>query len=459
MRHQFVHNKLFDFPRHKLILGISIALLTSFGWYAFFCVMREAMRIVFYWKTYHPTYYELLMLTDKEVLFYNFIFALIASLFGLSACFVFWFHRARRYNEDSIRYVRKSSIFTDITGLNAIFLHWFARIAIVFAMCGGILQAWCYFQLYPRWNFFWALLIVVLFLEMWKTIRKVAFRESRRWMLFSAVGIIVWSFILSRVQFVDYKGINNAYINSSITLKYQMEYPKSDYRRMLENRYLMMDVHLCFPHGVTMDSLPKVFLNQKECGFNQLQERIEEAFQPFSEDDFRKVTAVLHCDRKMPVKYVKMLKEHLACNGLRRIGYRIFPADMDNCCKSFPYVILLSLPPCPQPPVLDDCYSLLSVKLTSTGIYINEQLQDRHNMELYLREFMMNHPNYLISLDVDENCLYDDYIKIYSTFFMVVFNLRDEMSLEKYAIRYDDLMDEAQDEVVERYKLAIYEPK
>ena len=56
MRQRLIHSKLFDFPRWKLIAGIAIALLTSFCWYAFFYVMREAMRVVFYWKTYHATY-------------------------------------------------------------------------------------------------------------------------------------------------------------------------------------------------------------------------------------------------------------------------------------------------------------------------------------------------------------------------------------------------------------------
>ncbi len=180
MRQMFVHNDLFKFPKWKFALGISVALVTSFCWYAFFYVMREAIRTICYWPTFHPSHYELLILTDKEVLFYNFIFALIASIFGLSACFQFWFHRAKKYNESNISYLRQSSIFTDVTGLNAIFLHWFARAASIFAILGGMELTWCYFQLYPTFNFFWVLLILVLFLEMWKTIRKVAFRESRK---------------------------------------------------------------------------------------------------------------------------------------------------------------------------------------------------------------------------------------------------------------------------------------
>ena len=422
--------------------------------------MREAMRIFFYWKTYHPTYFEFLILTDEEVLFYNFIFALIASIFGLSACFRFWFHRAKRYNENSIRYFRQSSIFTDVTGLNAIFLHWFARVAFVFAIFGGMYQTWCYFQLYPAWNFFWVLLIVVLFMEMWKTIRKVAFRESRRWILLSVSGIVVWSLILSKIQLVDYKGINDAYFNSSITLKYHIEYPKSDYYRKIEHRNLTTGIHLCFPFGVAMDSLPKVFVNQKESGFEYFHEKIEEALQNYSEVDKRLANAVLHIDRQMPMKHVKMLKKQLSCAKLLRIGYRIFPSNMDNCSNSIPYAISVSIAPCnasiPNQEELND-FSQFTIKLKSTGIYIEEQLQEWRDMEDYLYGFMVHHANYLIVLDIDDDCIYDEYIKVYSTVFKVVSNLRDEKSLEKYEKQFDDLTSDQQDEIRERYGLRIYD--
>ena len=118
--------------RWRLILGICIAILTSFCWYSFSYVMSEAIRFSFYVPFSISRINYVLLLTDEEVLFYNFIFALIASIFGLSACFQILFHRARQYKEKSIEYIRRSSIFTDVTGLNSIFLFWFTNITLVF---------------------------------------------------------------------------------------------------------------------------------------------------------------------------------------------------------------------------------------------------------------------------------------------------------------------------------------
>ena len=463
IRQRFIHSKLFDFPRWKLIGGIVIALLTSFCWYAFFYVMREAMRVVFYWRTYHATYYELLILTDEEVHFYNFIFALIASLFGLCACFQFWFQRAKRYNESSIRYIRRNSILTDVAGVNAIFLHWFARLAFVFAGLGGLLLAWCHFQLYPAWNFFWAVLIPVLFLEMWKTIRKVAFRESRRWMLFSAVGIMVWSLIISRIQIIDYNEINNAYINSSVTRKYQIEYPESEYYRMIENRSLMMDIHLCFPSGTTMDSLPKVFVNQKESGFVHLHEKIEDRLAMNTEIDQRLVTAVLHIDRQMPVKYVKLLQEYLSCYRLRKIGYRIFPTEQGTCGWVTHYAIIRMLPPCSNPDTTPEFlntegHGQLPAQLTPTELHINGKPHDWQDMDRIVRDFVGKHPNYLIALNVDDDCVYEDYVRIYSALFKTFSGIRNDLSILKYKKVFDDLLSDQQDEIRTVFPFAIYEP-
>jgi len=449
------------------MLGIFIALLTSFFWYAFFYVMRELMRIYFYLTIYyyHSTYYELLILTDEEVFFYNFVFALIASIFGLSASFQFWFHRAKRFNENSMEYFRKSSIYTDATGLNAIFLHWFARAAFFFAVYAGIEHTWCYFQLYPGWIFFWVLLIVVLFMEMWKTIRKVAFRESRRWILFSAVGIIVWSFLLSNIQIVDYHGVNNVYLNSSVTRKYQMQYPKSDYYRVIENRSLIVDIHLCFPSGVTMDSLPKVFVNQKESGFEFFHDKIEEALQNYYEMDKRLVTAVLHIDRQMPMKYVKMLQKYLSCNDLRRIGYRIFPDDQRECAVTH-FAILRQLPPCPDSYIAKknpqwfniDGYEKIFIKLTPAGLYVDKESKNWSDINDAVRKFVSQHSNYLVVLDIDEHCVYDDYAKMWGTLFKIFSELRNEESILLYNKQIDELSGEQQDEIInQRLPSRIYE--
>ena len=470
IRQKLIQRKLFDFTRRKFIGGIILALLTSFCWYSFFYIARETMRIGIYWRTHHATYYEFLILTDEEVFFYNFIFALISSLFGLCTCFQFLFQRAKQYKEKTINYINRTAILTDISGVNSIFLHWFSRLIVIFAIISGMNQAWCYFQLYPAWNIFWALLIIVLFLEMFKTIRKVAFRESRQWLLFSAASIIVWSFLLSQIQLIDYKTLNNIFFNSSITRKYCIEYPESGYYRKIENISLTMDIHMCFPLGVISDSLPKIFVNQKESGFDNFYKIIKEKLEEYNEFDRRLITAVLHIDRQMPVKYVKLLQEHLSCSGLSRIGNKVFPADQGKCAWVYHCALIRMLPLCsnpelyppdfpPLPPLqnMEGEYEQLPVQLTSDGLYINGKSQDMQDLDRSVRDFVDKHSNYLIVLNIDDNCDYESYVRIYSILFQTFYGLRDDLSITKYKQKFDDLSYEQQDTFKLVFPVAIYE--
>jgi hypothetical protein len=181
-----------------------------------------------------------------------------------------------------------------------------------------------------------------------------------------------------------------------------------------------------------------------------------DVLQNYSEMDHRLVTAVLHIDRQMPVKQIKMLKKQLSCNNLLKIGYRVLPSNLDNCSKSIPYAILVMLPPCSFSAPIQNEQSL-PIKLTSKGIYIDKQSQEWHDLEFYLHKFIVHHPDYLIFLETDDDCIYDDYIRFYSTVFTVVSNLRDDKSVEEYKILFDELTFEQQDEIRKRYGVRIYE--
>ncbi len=458
-------NDLFELPRRKLILGIFVAVLTSFCWYAFFFVMRETMRIAFYWRDYS----ELLILTDKEVSFYNFVFAAVASIFGLCECFRFWFWRAKKFGENGIDHFRKSSILTDITASNAVFLSWFFRAATFFTMMGAINLTWCYFPLYPSWNFLWILVILFLFSDMWKTIRKVAFRKSRRWILISLTAIMIWSFFLSRIQIIDYRAVNQAYIDNNISLKYNIQYPKSDYYRMMVNRSLIVNIYMCYPGDSTSIDTPKVFVENEECGVDQLKEKLRESFENYYDEDKKLAFVVLRIDKNIRVKHVRQLQDHLRRIGLLRMAYKILPSDKDDCSRTVPYVLIRALPQHsdsdsdPIIPVSPYNYDIsnydapIHVTLTPTGLFINDQPIDLQDMESTIRKFVLEHPDYLVVLDIDDQCTYNDYIRIFGELFKVFFNLRNEKSLEAYQIPFDDLSYEPRDEMLKRYGSKVYE--
>ena len=123
--------KIFKIPRIKLITGILIGLFYSFAFYSFLYLIREVFRILSVTEDY-----DLWILTDKEVDFYNLFFAFISVIISQSVCFAFWFDRPRGFFEK--RHYRTTTIVNDQRVLNWYFLSWFSKLAIVFGIMFGL---------------------------------------------------------------------------------------------------------------------------------------------------------------------------------------------------------------------------------------------------------------------------------------------------------------------------------
>ncbi len=122
--------KTLEISNSRLITGIVIGLLFSFVFYSFLYIIREMFRIM------SEPFYELWVLTDREVSFYNLFFAFISVIFGQSICFNYWLNRPKRLFK-SERF-RKISIINDQRFLLWYFLSWFSKIGLVFGIMFGI---------------------------------------------------------------------------------------------------------------------------------------------------------------------------------------------------------------------------------------------------------------------------------------------------------------------------------
>ena len=181
-RISFVEPIALHLPKSKLIIGLLMVLGLSFSLYSFAYIVREAFRYVSL-----SCDYDLWLLSDEEVKFYNLVTAFIAVIISQSFCFAFWFNRPRRFRER--RHFYFVSIVNDQMALNSCFLSWFSKLALVYAITLGVAPMFYVFSLYPDYKFVFVLLIVVLFLQSWTTIRRVFKRESLKWMLVSALLI------------------------------------------------------------------------------------------------------------------------------------------------------------------------------------------------------------------------------------------------------------------------------
>ena len=164
--------------RFRLIVGVFLGLLYSFSFYSFLYILRETFRILSVTEKY-----DLWVLTDKEVNFYNLVFAFLSIIIEQSVCFVFWFDKPKKIF--GIRNHRKIAIVNDQRFLNWYFLSWFSKLAIVFGLLFGFTFSGGFyvFSLYPAYNYLFILIIIVLNLQTWNTISLIFKRKGQKWML------------------------------------------------------------------------------------------------------------------------------------------------------------------------------------------------------------------------------------------------------------------------------------
>jgi hypothetical protein len=209
-----VEEKFPTIKREYIILSIVVGLFYSFVFYSFLYLLREIIRLYSI-----SDEYGILILSDKEVNFYNLFFAFLSLILAQSICLLLWFDKTRKVFEK--RNIYKSAIINDQIFLNSCFLSWFSRVATLYALFIVCLPIGGFhvFSLYPRYNYLFILFLIVLFLQSWVTIRRAYKRKALKWMLFSATIISVLAFGLSRINLVNYQKINQIYLEKNIAHK------------------------------------------------------------------------------------------------------------------------------------------------------------------------------------------------------------------------------------------------
>ena len=143
-------------------------------------------------------------LVSGELYFYNLFFSFIAVIFGQSICLNFWINRPKTFLT-KLNY-RKTSILNDQGILNNSFINWFAKFATLFLLFFSVMTKGYYvFSFYPDYNYFFILIIIVLYLQSWNTTRLTFKNRSIKWFLISALILSGLAFLISQINIIDYK--------------------------------------------------------------------------------------------------------------------------------------------------------------------------------------------------------------------------------------------------------------
>ena len=413
-RISFVEPIALHLPKSKLIIGLLMVLGLSFSPYSFAYIVREAFRYVS--LSYD---YDLWLLSDEEAKFYNLVTAFIAVIISQSFCFAFWFNRPRRFRER--RHFYFVSIVNDQMALNSCFLSWFSKLALVYAITLGVAPMFYVFSLYPDYKFVFVLLIVVLFLQSWTTIRRVFKRESLKWMLVSAVAVCVIAFGMSKINLIDYKELNEISLRKNVAHNYKLELPESDVFDAGTRVMLTKNVYLAMPKDQE-GTEPYLIVDGVEVEMSALPALLEDWQSGFYDLDKQLLACRVCVDKSVKMKYVMRLKQQMAMANVYRIYYAVVPRNPEYDVRYYNWLSFNTrIPSCYKEPELyrefcdrtSEFPNRIELSCKSSEILeINGESYDFKNAKNVLKKLIQNDLDYVIRLNVGYSMRYSDYFNV-----------------------------------------------
>ena len=464
LNRNFLHTEteLFKIPKSRLIMGLFAGLFFAFCFYSFLYLTRESFRLVSLTEDY-----DFWILTDKEVGFYNLIFAFISVIFAQSICFSFWFDKPQKLF--SKRKFERITIRNDQSALNTYFLFWFSELAVVFALCFGLTfkGGFYAFSFYPKYNYIFVLIVFVLFLQTWNSIRKTNKKDSLKWMFISMIIVSTIAFGLSKVNLIDYKSINNIALQKNILFKYTLEVPESNcYESKLENRSLTKDIYVV-RNKQYENSTPKIFIDNQEVTIKGLGLKILEFKNSVNEFDVNLCVYKLYIDKTIKMGFVNDLKNEMAKINALKIAYAIVPTNAQydkRYYKDYTFRVRLPNYNSENNSLLNiykettEFENIIEIENTDSSEYkINGKSYLVENIKQTLKEKIKWNPNYVVRFIINDNIDFSAYFNIISKTKEAVNELRNEYAFTNYSTEFENLEVEQMDRTIEKYEFRFFE--
>lgn len=427
--------------------AILIGIHTALALYGFFYLLREAIRLL----TFHEDHF-IYTFQDQEVWLYNLFFGYIASIFAMAVAFKFRIETTPRQMRQAGYF--RDAILNDLTGLNLFFL--FLATQVSFAL-GIVLasQGYFAFSFYPHYIYILFFIVIVLYLQCWKTIRMVLGRKSLLRMGICFLIVSVMAFLLSFIQVINYKEINRIILSKHAPTKYQMQYPESTFHTLREyfpfrlNIYLALDDNqkevVVVMDGEVVDSLQ---LNAK---INEIKNWYPERFHVL-------LMAHLHIDKRIPVKYVERLKEQLRECNIYRIAYVLlknedFPNNYYETCL-IPSRIPDQKITEENLPGSDNAVYIQF--LPGNKLSINYECFDLIKGKQQLSSFMLQHSKKTVVIECTTEESYDTYLRKFLFAEEIRRNNLKTIAMQEFQETFDDLINDEAEYVLRKGNFSIW---
>ncbi len=406
-------SKKFKFysPRKFLIAGITIAIAYSSLFYLFLLCFREFFRVFAFMMAGQ----ELTILTHRELLFYNFFLAFIASLTGFAVGFEFLV----RFQKIPAHI--KYSLLVNQSGVQWNFNYWFAKLAVLFGLLSISMPLFDHIDFYHEFYFLFPLLVIVLFLNQWTKARLFFKGKVRNFMITVGCCQFTFSLFMSLLPIIDYEGLNVSL--SKLTADYYCDYelPSSNVAYGLQRRSVPFELYM----GFSKEKKDSVILVSywhdgiKPLRVDDISAWISNSRAQLAEIEHQNMIIELLIDKEMPMKEVKKV-----FNALRTADARRLHLSVRGRHIGLPWMLM---PLCAEVNEIDTMLSFQS----SSPISCAELLKRKSRTPIELSSNNMAYNDSVRDISEITNLIKSDIEKIRdSSFFEVLVD--DESSYEAF---------------------------
>lgn len=425
--------------RFRFFAGIAIGTSYAVIFYFLLYCTREILRLFSITE-----YYDLWIFSENEVQFYNLFFAFLSVLLGQAICFSIWLERPKRIYERNYR--RTITILVDHKVLIWFFLAWFSKLAIGYSsmMTASYMAPDFYiFNFYPKYNYLFILIIIVLFLQQWTGFLLKYKRTGYKWMLLSALILSLFSFTISKINILDYKGINQLILSQNTYHKYKLQPPKSKFYKVAKRKDRFEQLYMVNDSN-NENTKPYFIMNKENFSLNALSSKILEQKNKRPQELRDVMTLQLNISLSMKMKYVEILKEELAIADISRLDFAVKPVNHELNEKYYVnYYFSIANHPYYNF-IQRDIENLFKIKieyLEQQHYLVNSKIIEKQDLETHLLKLIEENPEYYMVVSIYPNLNFKNYFFMMKSASEAVLNQRDAYCRQTYGLSYMQLDD------------------
>jgi len=298
----FLRNKYkFEISKKKFWTSIVVGLITSFSIYTFFCLFRFVFRTIDFGSANWA-----LIIDPKDRYWQNFLFALGSLVFGNSIFILSLFKKPIKF---SVRETRRSNIINNQYFLVFNYFYLFIKLVLFVTLLALSFVEFSMF-LNPFKNIVF-LIVIVLFLESWKSVIRIYRVKSYKYIVLDAVVIVLLAFSFSFTSVFDYEKYDTNYELSNPYI----EFPKSNFISKNDINFSFKKLKIWKHKHSVKYSLD----GQKANDLNELVELIETSY--FNQYYYRRIIVFILASKDIDFSEIKKIEKLLFGLEIKRIKY------------------------------------------------------------------------------------------------------------------------------------------